>query len=180
MRRAAARRGTAALASLACCALAITACDTDDDSPAEVVGSADALTAAIAWEADEQEPVVDDGGEVRLPVIFVVAGDGATIDVGVQADVAAATVDWATVRFADQVAETFDPDTDGEPVRDDGAMLLIGPLPEPATSVTLDLVRYTSVDVGEPFALEITAEIHTEGTDPDKETRAIVTAVTQL
>ena len=37
-----------------------------------------------------------------------------------QADVAAATVDWATVRFADDVAEAFDPDLEGEPVRDDG------------------------------------------------------------
>lgn len=165
-----ARRGVVALLAL----VAIGGCNSGDDAPADVVSSADAITAAVAWQADEQEPILDDDGEVRLPVVFVVAEDGATIDVGVQADVAAATVDWATVRFADQVADTFDPDLDGEPVRDEGAMLLVGPLPESARSVVLDLVRYTSIDVGEPFSLEITA-----GTDPDAAPRAIVTAVTQ-
>ncbi len=112
-------------------------------------------------------------------MIFVVADDGATIEVGVQADVAAATVDWATVRFADDVADVFDPDLDGEPVRDDGVLLLIGAMPEPAQRVELDLVRYTAVDDGEPIVLEITAESHTDGTQPDAAPRTIVTAVTQ-
>ena len=157
---------------------AFAACDDGDDSPADAVGSADAITAAIAWQADEQEPVLDGDGEPQLPVIFVVADDGATIDVGVQADVAADTVDWATVRFADDVSDTFDPSLDGEPVRDDGVLLLIGPMPEPARSVELDLVRYTSVDGGEAFTLEVTIEPRR----PDDDTtapRAVVTAVTQ-
>jgi hypothetical protein len=58
-------------------------------------------------------------------------------------------------------------------------MLLVGPMPEPAPSVELDLVRYTNVDGGEPITLEITAEVHTDGTDPDATPRAVVTAVTQ-
>ena len=145
-----------------------------------MVGSADAITAAVAWQADEQEPVVDDDGEAQLPVVFVVAGDGATIDVGVQADVAADTVDWATVRFADDIADTFDPDIEGEPVRDDGVLLLIGPMPEPARSVELDLVRYTAIDTGEAFTLEITAEERPDGTDDGTTApNAVVTAVTQ-
>ena len=172
------RRGAIALLAVLA-AVSTAACDSDDGSATDVVGSADAITAAVAWQADEQSPVLDDDGEVRLPVIFVVAEDGATIDVGVQADVAAATVDWATVRFADQLADTFDPDLDGEPVRDEGAMLLVGPLPEPATTIELSLVRYTAVDVGEPFTLEITAEIWTDGSDPDATLQASVTAVTQ-
>jgi hypothetical protein len=160
--------------------LVLGACDNGDgDDQSRTVDPADAITAAVAWQADEQEPVLDDNGEQQLPVIFVVADDGATIDVGVQADVAAATVDWATVRFADDAADTFDPDLDGEPVRDDGVMLLVGPMPEPAPSVELDLVRYTNVDGGEPITLEITAEMHTDGTDPDATPRAVVTAVTQ-
>ncbi len=159
-------------------ALAISSCDSDDPTANDVVGPADAITATIAWQASEQEPVLDDNGEAQLPVIFVVAGDGATIDVGVQADVAAATVDWATVRFADDVTETFDPDVDGEPVRDDGAMLLLGPMPEPAPSIELDVVRYYAIDDGEPFTLEITSD--TTITDTDSSTpRASVTAVTQ-
>ncbi len=159
--------------------LAIGACDDSDDTATDVVGSADAITAAVAWQADEQEPVLDDNGEVQLPLIFVVAEDGATIDVGVQADVTAATVDWATVRFADDVTDTFDPDLEGEPVRDDGIMLLVGPMPEPAPSIELGLVRYSAVDDGEPIILEITANVRPEDTDPDTALRAIVTAATR-
>ncbi len=160
---------------------AIAACDSGADEPSDVVGSADAITAAVAWQAGEQEPIVDDDGESQLPVVFVVADDGATIDVGVQADVAADTVDWATVRFADDIADTFDPDIEGEPVRDDGVLLLIGPMPEPARSVELQLVRYSDIDSGEAFTLEITAEMRSGDTDPDGTTapNAIVTAVTQ-
>mgnify|MGYP006974247207 CR=1 FL=1 len=57
---------------------------------------------------------IADDGEVQLPVIYVVADAGTTIDVGVQADVAESTVDWATVRFADDIADTFDPDLDSD------------------------------------------------------------------
>ncbi len=159
-------------------AFAVTACDSNDTVATDVVGSADAITAVVAWQASEQEPVFDDKGDEKLPVMFVVAVDGAAIDVGVQADVAAATVEWATVRFADDVADTFDPGLDGEPVRDDGVMLLIGPMPKPARSIELDLVRYYAVDDGEPFTLEITGD--TTITDSDNSTpRASVTAVTQ-
>ena len=156
---------------------AVAACDSGDGESSDVVGSADAITAAVAWQAGEQEPVVDADGEAQLPVVFVVA-DGATIDVGVQADVAADTVDWATVRFADDIADTFDSDVEGEPVRDDGALLLIGPMPEPARTVELGLVRYSSIDTGEAFTLEITAEMRSDDDDATAQ-NAVVTAVTQ-
>ncbi len=159
-------------------AFGVAACDSGDPVATDVVGSADAIAAVVAWQADEQEPVLDDNGEEQLPVIFVVAVDGATIDVGVQADVTAATIDWATVRFADQVADTFDPDLDGEPVRNDGAMLLIGPIPDPANPIELELVRYYAVDDGEPFTLEITSDPSTTDTD-NSMPRASVTSVTQ-
>jgi len=160
---------------------AVAACDSDAGESSDVVGSADAITAAVAWQAGEQEPVVDADGEAQLPVVFVVADDGAMIDVGVQADVAADTVDWATVRFADDIADTFDPDVEGEPVRDDGVLLLIGPMPEPARSVELELVRYFDIDTGETFTLEITADMGSDDTTADGTTtpNAIVTAVTQ-
>ena len=159
-------------------AFAVAACDGDEAVATDVVGSADAITAVVAWQADEQEPVLDDNGEELLPVIFVVADIGATIDVGVQADVAAATADWATVRFADDVTDTFNAALDGEPVRDDGVMLLVGPMPDPAQSVEVALVRYRSVDDAESFTLEITSDPTT--TDTDNSTpNASVTSVTQ-
>ncbi len=158
---------------------ALGACDSGDDSGADVVEPADAITAAVAWQADDQDPVVGDDGEPILPVVFVVAGEGTTIDVGVQADVASATVDWATVRFADDIAETFDPDLEGEPVRDDGVMLLIGPIPEPARSIELDMVRYVAIDASEPLTLEIVSEPSPTDTSDTPAPRATVTSVTQ-
>jgi hypothetical protein len=159
--------------------LAIAACDDSDPGTTDVVDPAAAITAIVAWQADEQEPVLDDDGEPQIPVIFVASDDGVTIDVGVQADVAAATVDWATVRFADDVADAFDPGIEGKPVREDGSMLLVGPIPEPARSVELDVVRYTSVDDAEPFTLEITSDTSTDSTADAPTLRASVTAVTQ-
>ncbi len=159
--------------------LALTACDTNDDAATDVVEPADAIIAAVAWQADEQEPVIDDDGEPVLPVIFVVASEGTTIDVGVQADVAGATVDWATVRFADDAADTFDPDLDSEPVRDDGVMLLVGPIPDPARAIELDVVRYVAVDTSESLTLEIVSEPAPTDTSDTPAPRATVTSVTQ-
>ncbi len=154
------------------------ACDDGDPGATDVVGTADAITAVVAWQADEQEPVFDADGEPQLPVVFVASDDGATIDVGVQAQVTEATVDWATVRFTDDVADAFDPDIEGEPVREDGAMLLLGPIPEPAPTVELDLVRYTSVDDAEPFELEITVNTSTDGSPDSSDPPALAASVT--
>ena len=171
-------RSTQLVAAALCVAFVVAACNSDDTVATDGVGSADAIAAVVAWQAREQEPVRGDNGEEQLPVIFVVAVDGTTIDVGVQADVTAATIDWATVRFADQVADTFDSGLDGEPVRSDGSMLLIGPMPDPANSIELGLVRYYAVDDGESFTLQITSDTTTADTD-NSTPRASVTAVTQ-
>ena len=129
-------RVASALVGLAVIGLAATACDDDEPTTSGEVEAAAALTAIVEWQAGEQEPVMNDNGEERLPVIYVVAADGETIDVGVQADVAAATVDIADVRFADESADAFDDGVDDEPVIADGVMLLIGALPDPAPSST--------------------------------------------
>lgn len=162
-----------------CALVALAACGSGDRTADDEVGPAEAITAIVAWQADEQEPVLDENGEEQLPVIFVVASDRDSIDVGVQADVAAATADWAMVRFADDTADAFDPDLAGEPVRDDGVLLLVGPMPDPDRSIELDVVRYLAAEVGEPITLEITAEVRTDDSDPDATPRASVTAVTQ-
>ncbi len=130
----------------------------DDDPPASDVGQAGALTALVEWEAGEQEPVFDDAGEPQLPVIYIAPAQGGTIAVGVQADVAAATVDLATVRFADEATEAFNDDLEGRPVIDDGSMLLVGEFPEPAPVVVVDLLRYTAAESSQAFLVEITAD----------------------
>jgi hypothetical protein len=152
------------------------------DEPADVeraVQPADAYVAVVEWEVGRQDPVVDDDGEVVLPVVFVASGDGSTIDVGVQAAVAEATSDWAKVRFADQPSDAFDPSVEGEPVRDAGAMLLIGPIPDAAPSIEVQVLRSVAVDESEAFLVEVTATpgpIDTSAISP----RATVTSVSSV
>ena len=118
------------------------------EAPADsdVVEPAAAYTAIVAWQAAEQEPVLDDNGEVKLPVIYVVAADGATVDVGVQAAVAESTIDDAVVRFADDVTEGFDTDAEGSPVHDDGVMLAVGAMPDPSRTIDVQVARFVAQD----------------------------------
>ena len=145
-------------ATLVAAVSVVAACDGDDDPAVGDVDHAAAYTALVEWQAGEQEPVADDSGEAQLPVIYVAAAEGGTIDVGVQAEVAATTIDLATVRFADEAAEAFDDDVEGQPVIDDGSMLLVGPMPEPAPSIVVELLRYLSADESEPLTIEIVAD----------------------
>ncbi len=165
-------------AAIALLAFGGVACDDDTATDDPNVQPADAYTAIVEWQVGVQEPVIDESGEVVLPVVYVVADDGSTIDVGVQADVAAATADWATVRFADDPTDTFDPDVEGEPVRDDGVMLLTGPLPDASPSIDVSVVRYVAVDDSATFIVEVTATqgpSNTSAVSP----RATVTSVMQ-
>lgn len=138
-------------------AVGVASCADDPSNGNAKVTPAAAYVAIVEWQVGDQEPVLDDDGEVVVPVVFLVADDGSTIDAGVQAEVAEATADWATVRFADQPSETFDPDFDSEPVRNDGVMLLIGAVPDAAPSIELDVVRHLAVDDAEAFLVEVTA-----------------------
>ena len=166
-----------ALVGLAVIGLAATACSDDEPTSSGDVEAAAAYTAIVEWQAGEQEPVMNDNGEERLPVIYVVAADGETIDVGVQADVAAATVDIADVRFADESADAFDDGVDGEPVIADGVMLLIGALPDPAPIVDVDVLRYHTVESSSPFTLQISAD--EAATESSGISVATVTSVTE-
>jgi hypothetical protein len=156
--------------------IAASACGSDDAPDSSDVDPAAAYTAIVEWQAGEQEPIIDDNGEVQLPVIYVASADGDTIDVGVQADVAESTVDIATVRFTDAKGDAFDGDLDDQPVREDGVMLLVGPMPDPGPSVLVDVTRYSSLDRSEPFQLKITQPPGTPGSVGG---RATVTVMTQ-
>jgi hypothetical protein len=162
-------RATALIGLVALSALSV-ACSGGDATPSGDVDQAGAYTAIVEWQAAEQEPVLNDDGTVKLPVIYVVAADGKTIDVGVQASVAAATVDIADVRFADESAEAFDNGLDGAPVIDHGVMLLVGAIPDPAPTIDVDLLRYLDADTSSSFTMQITAD------DTDTESSGVGTA----
>jgi hypothetical protein len=147
-----------AVVGLVAMSIAAAACSDEEPPATGDVEPAAAYTAIVEWQAGEQEPVMNDNGEEQLPVIYVVAADGETIDVGVQADVAAATVDVADVRFADESAEAFHDAVDGEAVIADGVMLLVGALPDPAPTIDVELLRYLTPESSSPFMLQITAD----------------------
>lgn len=156
---------SAALVRVACAVgvamVGVTACGGDESPDSSDVQPASAFTAIVEWQASELDPVIDDNGKVKRPVIYIASADGETIDVGVQADVAESTIDIATVRFTDESGDAFDDDLADRPVRDDGVMLLVGALPDAAPSVLVDVVRYLGVDRSEPLQLEIA---HADGT----------------
>jgi hypothetical protein len=155
------------LAGIGLLAVAATGCGDDEPVSEGEIGTTDAYVAIVQWQADEQEPVVDENGEVRLPVIFVVAADGETVDVGVQAAVAEATAATATVRFADDAADAFATDAEGEPVRDDGVLLAVGDVPDPAPSLIVDVDRYVVHDDGEELTLGIVRRSETNSLPDD-------------
>ena len=121
-------------------------CSSDDPSTADTVENAAAVTALVNWAADEMPPEIDDNGEVEQPIVYVATETGGALDAGLQASVVEATADEVTVRFADDRSEAVDDALDLLPVHDDGVMLVIGDLPAPARSLTIDVEWYRTLD----------------------------------
>ncbi len=135
------------------------------------IGPGDALTALVRWYVVETEPVVDDAGDPVLPVIYMASESGETIAVGVQATVAERTTVDAVVRFADDRSEAVDDDLEGSPVKDDGVLMLVGEMPEPAPSVTFPVTLYRSADDEQTIGVDVSAtetgvEVTAEPTTP--------------
>lgn len=134
------------------------ACGSEDASPpTPEVTPAEAYTAIVRWEADQREPVVDDDGDVQLPVIYLTGANGAEIDIGVQADVVSATADDVVVRFSDESNDAIDDGVEGSPVKDDGVMFVLDELPEGDAAVVTSVQRYRSIDDQATLHLEIVA-----------------------
>ncbi|MFT3851913.1 MAG: hypothetical protein QM733_04135 [Ilumatobacteraceae bacterium] len=149
-----------ALASLV---LVAVACTSDDD-PTPSISAADALTAIVDWQAGRAGPPATDAA---LPVIYVTSEAGTTIDAGTQAKVAGNTVDVAKVRFADARDDAVNSDVEGEPVRDDGVLLIVD---------ELDGKGVTQMPVGVTVYRDSTDEQHLVLTVAATDDRAEVTA----
>lgn len=134
-------------------------CSSDDgDSNTPVVSPAEAYTAIVRWEAEQRAPVVDEDGNVELPVVYLTAAVGGTIDIAVQADVVGATADDdLVVRFSDEADEAIDDGVEGSPVRDDGTMFVLEELPEGDANLIASVRRYRSIDEQATLHLEIVA-----------------------
>lgn len=82
---------------------------------------------------------VDPDGE--LPLVYV-ARMSEPIPIEAQAAVAAAVLDEAVVRFADDVVEAIDVELAREPVLDEGQLLIFGEMPDRGRTMTFVVTRY--------------------------------------
>ena len=125
-------------------AVALGACTSESADQPPTVRAADAYLAIVEWQVDSAGPLTT--GE-SLPVVYITAEDGQTIDAGVQAKVAQNSVDVAKVRFADARGDALDTHTDGEPVKDDGVLLIVDPFDaKGAVDVPIGVTVYHSAD----------------------------------
>ncbi len=90
-------------------------------------------------------------------MIYLAAGSGETVDVRVQANVVATVDDAAIIRFADQAADAVDDGVEGEPVKDDGVLVVVDEFEADQPTVDARISRYRSIDDDTTWILELTA-----------------------
>jgi hypothetical protein len=76
------------------------------------------------------------------------------IPLEVQAAVVEMLEDFATIRFVDEKAEAIDETEDGEPVLEDGVLVLLGAVPA-GRSPSVDAERYVDLDNDEQFQVSL-------------------------
>jgi len=76
------------------------------------------------------------------------------ISLEVQAAVVEMLEDFATIRFVDEKSEAIDDTADGEPVLDDGVLVLLGAVPA-GRSPSIDAERYVDLDDDEHFRISL-------------------------
>ncbi|CAN5827216.1 hypothetical protein BH24ACT5_BH24ACT5_25410 [soil metagenome] len=78
------------------------------------------------------------------PVVYVVSVAENGVAATVQAEVAAELKDDIDLRFADERAEAVEEDVDGQPVPNDGVLLLVGDIPVDGSVIDVPIEIYHS------------------------------------
>jgi hypothetical protein len=103
-----------------------------DDSPKAELGPKE-------WKASVYESVLRDIAlpaahrsmpDTEKPIVFLATSDGSGIGLEVQAIIARDLKDEADLRIEDDVTDVVLEDEDGKPVRDDGLLVTVTPLPD--------------------------------------------------
>jgi len=89
---------------------------------------------------------------IEIPVVYVTRDTG-EFTVDVQASVAAALLDEATVRFADNSLEAVDEGLETLPVLSEGQLLIFGEIPERGRNMVITVTRYLDADDIEDLSL---------------------------
>lgn len=87
--------------------------------------------------------------DTERPIVYLATSDGSGIGLEVQTIVAREVKDEADLRIADNVGDVVLDDEDGKPVKDDGLLVTVTPLPEEQPNrVQVTVVLYfTEFDV---------------------------------
>lgn len=131
------------LTFLAAAVLAVNACGSDGTSATErQAGVYAAVIRAVAAE-DPQTAAADNDVE---PIIYAGPLDEeVSIPLEVQAAVVEDLEEVGTIRFVDEPSEAVDSDEEGEPVLDDGTLVLLGAVPD-GSAPTVMAERYNARD----------------------------------
>jgi hypothetical protein len=152
------RRTSGSLAVGVALWMVVAACSSDGQSAQGTIDGTAAVTALVDWAAGEMPPEIDENGELEAPVVYVTTESADALDAGLQASVVEATTESATVRFADDRSEAVDDTSELMSVHDDGVMLVIGDLPEPARTLTMDVEWYRSIDETSNLVVSVTSD----------------------
>jgi hypothetical protein len=100
------------------------------------------------------EPIGTDATPDELDRIVYVGSLDAerTISLDVQAAVVETLEDFATIRFVDEMGEAIDDSADGEPVLEDGVLLVLGAVPT-GRSPSVEAERYVDLNDDQHFRI---------------------------
>lgn len=138
----------------ACGIAALTACGASANDPETTQGRA-----AQVYEMAIRSIVEDELGDTTTtddeprPVVYVVGLDGRRIDDEVQAKLVQELDDDINLHIQDDRSEAIDDSEDDEPVREEGILVLLGPVPEEGPRFDLQLERYQSLDAHEELLM---------------------------
>jgi hypothetical protein len=137
--------------------LTLVGCTSDAAPERATVTPEGAYVAIVQWELGQAAPVLDDDGNVEPPVIYLASVLGGTIDAGVQAEVVATIDESAVIRFADDPRDARDEGLEGEPVKDDGVIIVLDEFETDQSVVDARISRYKSHADDTFWLLELTA-----------------------
>jgi hypothetical protein len=134
--------------------VAIGSCSSEGGQSVE--RSAHVYAAVIRALVSEPPGHPDTEAEERDRVVYAgPLGGKVEVSLEVQVAVVEELEEFATIRFVDSRNEAIDDDERGEPVREHGALVLLGSIPD-GRSVSIEAARY--VDVDETARFRVTVE----------------------
>jgi len=132
--------------------LAVAGCSSGDGDDPDL-RTAGVFRAAFGWVIETRSPMATADDEE--PVLYIVSGDAISIPTNVQVAVVDQMRDEATLRFTDSRDDALDTDTPGEPVKENGLLVTVGPVADEGSPIDMEIKVYRDETTGASFLLEL-------------------------